>query len=75
MISFPLPLPKNTNIDKYRTEHGFEEGGISSPNPLYIVGTSIERLREQREQKRTLYDWFQEETVRILRPDAPDEIE
>lgn len=48
---------------------------IDPANPLYIVGTSIERLREQREQKRTLYDWFQEETVRILRPDAPDEVE
>ena len=45
---------------------------IDPANPLYIVGTSIERLRAQREQKRTLYDWFQEETVRILRPDAPD---
>ena len=45
---------------------------IEPANPLYIVGTSIERLRAQREQKRTLYDWFQEETVRILRPDAPD---
>ena len=48
---------------------------IDPANPLYIVGTSIERLRAQREQKRMLYDWFQEETVRILRPDAPDEIE
>ena len=45
---------------------------IDPANPLYIIGTSIERLRAQREQKRTLYDWFQEETVRILRPDAPD---
>ena len=45
---------------------------IDPANPLYIVGTSIERLRAQREQKRTLYDWFQEETMRILRPDAPD---
>lgn len=48
---------------------------IDPANPLYIVGTSIERLRAQREQKRTLYDWFQDETVRILRPDAPDEVE
>lgn len=45
---------------------------IDPANPLYVVGTSIERLRAQREQKRTLYDWFQEETIRILRPDAPD---
>lgn len=45
---------------------------IDPANPLYIIGTSIERMRGQKEQKRTLYDWFQEETVRIIRPDAPD---
>ena len=48
---------------------------IDPVNPLYILGTSIERLRGQREQsrqKRTIYDWFQEEAVRIIRPDAPD---
>ena len=43
---------------------------INPANPLYIIGTSIERLRNQREQKRTIYDWFDEETVRILRPDV-----
>lgn len=45
---------------------------IDPANPLYILGSSIERLRSQKEQKRTMYDWFQEETVRIMRPDAPD---
>ncbi|MBR1657566.1 MAG: hypothetical protein IJ697_03770 [Synergistaceae bacterium] len=45
---------------------------IDPVNPLYILGTSIERLRGQKEQKRTIYDWFQEETTRIMRPDAPD---
>ncbi len=45
---------------------------IEPAAPLYIVGTSIERMRAQSEQKRTIYDWFQEETVRILRPDVPD---
>lgn len=45
---------------------------IDPVNPLFIIGSSIERLRNQREQKRTIYDWFQEETIRILRPDAPD---
>ncbi|MBQ3449309.1 MAG: hypothetical protein IJG34_05375 [Synergistaceae bacterium] len=45
---------------------------IDPVNPLFIIGSSIERLRSQREQKRTIYDWFQEETIRILRPDAPD---
>ena len=45
---------------------------IDPANPLFILGTSIERLRNQKEQKRTLYDWFQEETVRIMRPDGED---
>ena len=45
---------------------------IDPVNPLFIIGSSIERLRNQKEQKRTIYDWFQEETIRILRPDAPD---
>ncbi|MBQ9418969.1 MAG: hypothetical protein IJU31_01190 [Synergistaceae bacterium] len=45
---------------------------IDPANPLFILGSSIERLRAQKEQKRTIYDWFQEEAVRILRPDAPD---
>ena len=45
---------------------------IDPANPLYLIGTSIERMRNQKEQKRIIYDWFQEETVRILRPDAPD---
>lgn len=40
--------------------------------PLFIIGTSIERLRAQKEPKDTIYDWFQEETVRILRPDGDD---
>ena len=43
---------------------------ISPANPLFIIGTSIERLRSQKEQKRTIYDWFDEDTVRILRPDG-----
>ena len=34
--------------------------------------TIDERMRNQKEQKRIIYDWFQEETVRIIRPDAPD---
>ncbi len=46
---------------------------IAPANPLFIIGTSIERLRSQKEQKRTIYDWFCDETVRILRPDGEDE--
>ena len=45
---------------------------IDPANPLFILGSSIERLRNQKEQKRTIYDWFQEETIRIIRPDGED---
>lgn len=45
---------------------------IDPANPMFILGTSIERLRNQKEQKRTIYDWFQDDTIRIMRPDAPD---
>lgn len=42
---------------------------IDPVRPMFIIGTSIERLRNQSEQKRTIYDWFAEDTVKILRPD------
>ncbi len=45
---------------------------IDPVNPLFLLGTSMERLRNQKEQKSTVYDWFQEEATRIMRPDAPD---
>jgi hypothetical protein len=45
---------------------------IDPARPLYLIGTSIERLRAQKEIKDTIYDWFQEETMHIMRPDAPD---
>ena len=45
---------------------------IDPVKPLFILGTSIERLKAQKEQKRTIYDWFQEETIRIMRPDGED---
>ena len=46
---------------------------INPVNPLFIIGTSIEHLRNQTEQKRTIYDWFCDETVKILRPDSDDD--
>ena len=52
-----------------RTLRSFGHELINPVNPLFIIGTSIERLRNQTEQKRTIYDWFCDETVKILRPD------
>ena len=44
---------------------------VDPARPMYIIGTSIEHLRTQ-ETKRMFYDWFAEETVKILRPDIQD---
>ncbi len=55
--------------DLTRTLRSFGHELINPVNPLFIIGTSIERLRNQTEQKRTIYDWFCDETVKILRPD------
>ena len=55
--------------DLTRTLRSWGHELIAPVNPLFIIGTSIERLRNQSQQKRTIYDWFDEDTVRILRPD------
>lgn len=56
-----------------RTLRSFGHELINPINPLFIIGTSIERLRNQTEQNRTIYDWFCDETVKILRPDSDDD--
>ena len=55
-----------------QTLRGWGHALIDPACPLYIIGSSIERLRSQEEIKDTIYDWFQEETMHIMRPDAPD---
>lgn len=42
---------------------------IEPAMPMYIIGTSIERLRRMREPKANYYDWFGEDTVYIVRAD------
>ncbi len=44
---------------------------VDPARPMYIIGTSVEHLRTQ-EVKTMFYDWFAEETVKILRPDIQD---
>lgn len=44
---------------------------VDPARPMYIIGTSIEHLRTQ-EVKPMFYDWFAEETVKILCPDIQD---
>lgn len=43
---------------------------IDPANPLFIVGTSIERLRLQPKPEYTVYDWFCDRSVHIVRPDV-----
>lgn len=45
---------------------------IEPARPLFLIGTSIEHMRNQKAPQRMFYDWFQEETVKILRPDVQD---
>ncbi|HIT03322.1 MAG TPA: hypothetical protein IAC22_02360 [Candidatus Caccocola faecipullorum] len=42
---------------------------IAPAMPLYIIGTSVERLRRVHEPKAGHYDWFDEDTVHIVRAD------
>ncbi len=37
--------------------------------PLFLIGTSIERLRAQKQPEDTVYDWFCDQTTHIARPD------
>ncbi|MEG1912830.1 MAG: hypothetical protein RR091_10110 [Cloacibacillus sp.] len=48
---------------------GFGSALIDPARPLFIVGTSIERLRMQNRPEYTVYDWFCDRTVHIARPD------
>lgn len=43
---------------------------IEPSKPLFIIGTSIERLRNQKIPEDTAYDWFCDRTLHIARPDA-----
>ena len=43
---------------------------ISPVMPLFIIGTSLERLRTQREPQPAAYDWFCLETEHIVRADV-----
>ena len=67
-----LESDKYKLLDSDRTLRSWGHELIDPANPLFILGTSIERLRSQKEQNRTIYDWFQEEAVRIMRPDGED---
>ncbi|MDO4560277.1 MAG: hypothetical protein Q4C86_04935 [bacterium] len=43
---------------------------IEPANPLFIIGTSVERLRRQSEPEATVYDWFCDKSLHIVRPDV-----
>lgn len=47
----------------------WEKPLIEPANPLFILGTSLEKLREVKEPKETIYDWFCDDLRHIARPD------
>ncbi len=42
---------------------------IDPAKPLFLIGTSLERLRAQQSPTETYYDWFCDNSLHILRPD------
>lgn len=49
----------------------FEKQLIAPAAPIYIIATSIERLRQIKKPKETVYDWFCEDATHIARADVP----
>lgn len=47
----------------------WEKALIEPARPLFILGTSLEKLRKIEEQKETIYDWFFYDLRHIARPD------
>lgn len=70
-----LTLVTDTDSQLDELAHTLKSWGndlIEPARPLFLVGTSIEHLRGISEPKSLFYDWFAEETVKILRPDVED---
>ncbi len=58
------------SLEKISAEIATQGKALINPMPpLFIIGTSIERLKKQGKPKDTVYDWFCEDTVHITRPD------
>ncbi|MBR4195868.1 MAG: hypothetical protein IKQ95_04055 [Synergistaceae bacterium] len=67
-----LVTDTDTELDALtQTLRSYGKDLVDLARPMYIIGTSVEHLRTQ-EVKPMFYDWFAEETVKILRPDIQD---
>lgn len=67
-----LVTDTDTELDALtQTLRSYGKDLVDPARPMYIIGTSVEHLRTQ-EVKQMFYDWFAEETVKILRPDIQD---
>lgn len=53
-------------VERYATDG---QNLIEPAMPMYVIGTSVERLRRMRKPKANYYDWFGEDTVHIVRAD------
>lgn len=58
-------------VKLYDSFSPFEQQLITPAAPMYVIATSIERLRQVKKPKETVYDWFCEETTHIARADVP----
>ena len=68
-----LVIVTDTEKELERADHILGRQGkalIDPARPLFIIGTSIERLRIQPRPEYTVYDWFQNRTLHIARPDV-----
>ncbi|MDY3869073.1 MAG: hypothetical protein SOZ52_06855 [Pyramidobacter sp.] len=68
-----LVLTADTEEELESVCHRFSREGknlIEPANPLFIIGTSVERLRRQKTPEDTAYDWFCNHCRHIVRPDV-----
>lgn len=66
-----LTADNEEELAAIRKRYSYDGKNLIAPaNPLFIIGTSIERLRRQEEPEPTVYDWFCDKTAHIVRPDV-----
>ena len=65
-----LAADTEAELEEVRARYSADGQNLIEPAmPMYIIGTSVERLRRMREPKANYYDWFGEDTVHIVRAD------
>lgn len=65
-----LAADTEAELEEVRARYAADGQNLIRPAmPMYIIGTSLERLRLMHEPKANYYDWFGEDTVHIVRAD------